>query len=227
MPEFLGTAWMKTKGMSDMYWAGIAIGMGKNYALMHQDAYKDIVNGGNVQNANGYLNKVVIPSELAIHVQTSGFKPDKQMIKLVESGLGGKPFNLVRILDGDGFVPGEVFKEPEIEMNMNNSMNDCRAYSWAESSGGPSNLRHLSSLPVKSAICEADTGDCMINLVPNLGNICPTSGDRGVPILCGPNRKLTYLIHDDFLDGCIEYGINAVHMASMIEDINKYKDDTI
>ena len=89
---------------------------------------------------------------------------------------------------------------------------------------GRATKRERVKIRVVKQSCEAN-GWCLLNSDPSPnrddGGICEGPGDRGAPVLCGEEGRLTWLVVPDGI-GCMPRRIKAFHVALLIPHIAAY-----
>lgn len=156
----------------------------------------------------------------------------------IDSKLGGSPFDLHKISPNPGanattslaLSSLKNLHRPNLEHDVNQFGSDCHAYAWSTNSqdgNGPYSSRasnqnaerHFVRFPVERGKC--DGVRCSFDSESTHGRICSGVGDHGSPILCGPQKKLTYLIAGHThtgVSGCSDK-FDAYHVPHMVKNI--------
>ena len=134
----------------------------------------------------------------------------------------------------------QISKFPVLEHDKTNLGSDCHAHIWSfkpkilgqSRSGWGANEResdrHHVTIPVsiKKDKCNSD-GHCEIEASSDMeigGQFCSGSADRGAPVLCGKEQKLTYLLAPHSHSTFAECGPTAsgYHVGHLIPHINAH-----
>lgn len=242
-PPWLGVVWdsgnANGSGSSGKL-AGSAIYLGDGHMITHNLTSGALLNSA--MSVNGEYTKfqpaqlsALLPATLDTKVgprNTSHWYKEDSTVP-VGTQLGCAPFDLHKITPFPRSSPEQSLvksslkniQRPTFEQDIFELGTDCHAYTWSRGLEGLSPspysgrkddywIRHFVRFPVDREKCQGARCEFTINE----GNICDGPSDLGSPILCGPQKKLTYLINPDQSAGCGGF-FEAYHVARMVQSI--------
>lgn len=238
VPGYLVTNWLP-KGDHGIYndedglLTGNGIKVSDKHMILHGQSYANMMDAkpttdilGDPEPDKKKNHQFNNPKQIDVNKgpqDTQGYK-----LQQAKSNLGGSPFSLYKFTDGVGspdLDPNHPLREknlPTLEDNKNEMGSDCHAYGWSRKpyQGSRSGLRDFVRFPVKVNPSECKGGHCKLEPRHLTGGTCSGAADHGSPVLCGPQKKLTYLISANTGEGCNVH-IDAFHVPHLVSDLNK------
>lgn len=249
MFNWLGTFWrpdaIKGKG-SDLSFLGSGINVGPNQILAQRKAVEDI-NKISIDEAQGSLfsqrsrAQYISPTTPVIHNE-EGSQPGgdnkKRYFSLKDVGSPNGWFVVLRRYNRDNFGFSDFKEFPTLEGNTSEFGTDCFYYGWSIRPEGDvknsEHLRYFVKMPVERLHvpkCENHVCYFQQKNAWNAGG-CHNIREAGTPILCGKEKKLTYIVIYDWLDisrhsvpdECAVWmkAVHVPHMKSELERIVKH-----
>lgn len=143
----------------------------------------------------------------------------------IKSNLGDTPYKLLRLgnysysgkaerLANNADFPkkysASVGLEDRIEKNRNEHGKDCNLYSYSASPIDPQkalgeNELQYTKTPLKDPECRNNTNKCLLYPRDDRFQIHGIPADRGLPVFCGKDNKLTYLASLATIEGTRKY----------------------
>lgn len=239
MPTHLGTAWVAGKGTpKDGRFAGAAIKLDDHHILMHDRTHTDLSESALIHHDDG-KSMISFPGKPEIHPHEPPARGDQRFgWNHVEQGLAGSQFGLYKRapfvhyghktngMEAANQRQAGDFKPPVFERNTSHLGSDCSVHGWREGAT-PSAPRQFVKFPVKPDCPPGRGGHCSLKPTGKDSGVCRNNGgDRGSPVTCGPEGKLTYLVTRGASKPCQGLPFEAFHVGHLVPELERNKVST-
>lgn len=220
---------------------GHAIGLGGAHMLLHQDTVHAL-NTAPATGASSILESILLtgkpspnqPEKYAIpspaKFDSNSFRPPLeaagQSLDPVKPQVGTSPFGVYKVVSEHPEQLLPTFGAPKLERDKNEFGTNCRAHGWSEQPSYGARLGGLQQFvdfPVKFWNCDPEKqGHCQLELDNRdmMNQACGGLADHGMPVLCGEEKKLTYLLKSSGKDASECSGqVEAYHVPHLVKDL--------
>lgn len=239
--SWLGTFWHQephTGSGTDEAFLGTGINVGPDHILAQRKAVQNIEEPPLRETIKGALERFSqrvqyeSPTSAVIH-NVHGVQPPNNLTKhffLADIDSVTSWFVVLRRHPIRFDVPHNYTVVQNMESNKTEYGTDCHYYGWSKKPKGrpdDEHLRHFVTFPVVRYDRPCEDNVCRFNGRQHSSAGCINVQDSGTPILCGKDKKLTYIVlynHRLDYEGCYDdlYGYHVPHLKSELEFVVKH-----
>lgn len=241
MGHIFGPSTQRTKNDPDHgKLSGFSIHLDQNHAIVHQATLERLQASGSGKKiaSNG---RIVLPALEEVKVNRPLSRKDLEDYESVHRGVGGSQFNLAKFNFGRRAT--DPIGRAKLEKNKQEFGDNCHMLSyhmdarsridWSAFGFGSNdelgNDQHMAKIHLnKPDASRCKNGVCTLTIDTRkslFAGICNNHiQDMGAPILCGHEKRVTYLAQPsiDKAGGCFTRHFSAFHVPHLVEDVEKH-----